>query len=141
MTFRVPNHLRVRRGLLGTSDAAGLNGLFFVPTRPGQPPLRVIATDGLRLEQDFDWEHVSVSLFDRLPTWDEMCRVKALFWDDEDTVMQLHPPKSEWISNHAFCLHLWRSRSQPIPRPPSWMVGDASLGTVYAGPADVRPAR
>ncbi|MDP9039797.1 MAG: hypothetical protein M3O02_11090 [Acidobacteriota bacterium] len=59
-----------------------------------------------------------------------MCFVKALFWDDEETVMQLHPPKSEWINNHEYCLHLWRPLNQPIPRPPGIAVGVRSAVAV-----------
>ena len=127
MTFKVPNQYRVRKGLLASTDAAGLTGLFFVPSRPGGPVLKVIASDGEGL---VNWEHVSVSLPDRCPTWDEMCRIKALFWDDEDTVLQLHPPKSQWVSNHQYCLHLWRYTAGELPMPNSGLVGDAALGTL-----------
>ena len=40
------------------------------------------------------WEHVSVSYKNRVPTWDEMCKVKDMFWNDEECVVQYHPPKS-----------------------------------------------
>ena len=54
------------------------------------------------------WEHVSVKLFARrLPTWDEMCEVKDIFWDAEEEVVQMHPKKSEYI-NFVEALHLWR---------------------------------
>lgn len=54
------------------------------------------------------WEHVSVSTIERCPTWDEMCKVKSLFWDDDDLVVQYHPPASEYVNNHPYTLHLWR---------------------------------
>lgn len=69
------------------------------------------------------WEHVSVSTRRRTPNWTEMCFVKDLFWEPEECVMQLHPPKSQWINNHSYCLHLWRSKRQPIPQPPGGLVG------------------
>jgi hypothetical protein len=116
--FRVPEQYRVRNGFLGTDKSVGNNGMFLVP-RPRDPavPLRVIASDGQ------GWEHVSVSLPYRAPTWDEMCRVKDLFWGDEDTVVQYHPPRSEYVNNHAYCLHLWRPVGAEVPRPPAIMVG------------------
>ena len=81
-------------------------------------PLRVIFSDGM------GWEHVSVSTPNRCPNWDEMCLVKSLFWADEDAVMQLHPPRSEYVNNHAHCLHLWRPNDGAvIPLPPSILVG------------------
>lgn len=129
MTFKVPEANRVRHGRFGSSaEAHGNNGLFVLP--PLNPlskmPMRVIASDEL------GWEHVSVSLQSRCPTWDEMCHVKALFWDDEDCVMQLHPPKSRWISNHRYCLHLWRPTHHgcAIPTPPDILVGIQSMGVL-----------
>lgn len=54
------------------------------------------------------WEHVSISLrAKRLPTWDEMCLIKDIFWDDEEDVVQMHPKKSQYV-NLAEALHLWR---------------------------------
>lgn len=117
MTFHVPERYRIKIGRMGSDASYGCNGHFFIPLRPGKAPMRVIASDGE------GWEHVSVSLPDRTPTWDEMCRIKAMFWDDEDCVMQLHPPRSEWINNHTHCLHLWRPVGVEIPRPPGWTVG------------------
>lgn len=54
-------------------------------------------------------EHVSVSLPKRLPTWNEMAEVKDIFWNDEEMVVQMHPPKSEYV-NVAEVLHLWRAK-------------------------------
>lgn len=124
MTFHVPNRYRIRTGFAASSDAAGNNGAFFCPRRPGQAPLQIIASDG------FGWEHVSVSLPDRVPTWEEMCAVKALFWDDDDCVVQFHPPRGDYVNNHSRCLHMWRPIGIELPRPPAWTVGDASLGTL-----------
>ena len=110
--MHVPNKYRLRIGPKGLDDnESGNNGAFLIPTRPGQPPLRVIASDGE------GWEHVSVSLPNRCPTWDEMCKVKALFWDDEDCVVQFHPPKRDYVNLHPYCLHLWRPIGATISLP------------------------
>lgn len=69
------------------------------------------------------WEHVSVSKRKSTPTWDEMCAVKDLFFDAEETVVQYHPPKSEYVNQHPYCLHLWRPTGKDIPRPPAIFVG------------------
>lgn len=126
MSFHVPEKYRITKGYHATNASHGNNGAFFVPCRPGKPPFMVIASDG------GGWEHVSASLPDRCPTWQEMCAIKALFWDDEDTVMQLHPPRSQWVNNHAYCLHLWRPVEDSVPLPPSWMVGYKELGELHA---------
>lgn len=91
-------------------------GAFRIPAPCGQL-LKVIASSG-DSELGIDWEHVSVSLKNRCPSWNEMCFVKDLFWDPEETVMQLHPPKSQAINLHPHCLHLWRPKHQEIPLPP-----------------------
>lgn len=64
------------------------------------------------------WEHVSVSYPNRTPTWDEMCRVKDIFWNEEECVVQYHPPKSEYVNFHPYCLHLWRRIGEEYPMPP-----------------------
>jgi len=46
-----------------------------------------------------------------------------LFWHDEECVMQLHPPKTSYVNNHPFCLHLWRPLVDKIPMPPSILIG------------------
>lgn len=130
--FKVPEQYRITRGPQGSDASCGCNGAFFIPSRPGRAPFKVIASDGSGMPEDptAQWEHVSVSLPDRCPTWEEMCKIKALFWDDDDCVMQLHPPRADWVNNHSYCLHLWRPADAEIPRPPGWMVGDPSLGVL-----------
>lgn len=58
------------------------------------------------------WEHVAVHVGrgKKLPTWDVMCKVKSVFWRDDEDVVQIHPRKSDYF--HGFdgmeVLHLWR---------------------------------
>lgn len=117
MAFNVPEKYRVTKGATGSTSEAGNNGAFFIPRNGKNTPMKVIASDGM------GWEHVSVSLPDRCPTWKEMCMIKDLFWEPEDTVIQYHPPKSEYINNHPNCLHLWRPVGIEIPLPDKFMVG------------------
>jgi hypothetical protein len=120
MPFHVPEQYRITTGRLRTCQQDGNNGAFLIlqKRRGGKSTgLLMIASDG------GGWEHVSVSLPHRSPNWSEMSAVKALFWDPEDVVMQLHPAASEYINMHPNCLHLWRPISAEIPTPPSWMVG------------------
>jgi hypothetical protein len=104
------------KGQYGSDETYGNNGLFAVELKQKQQ-VTVIASDGL------DWEHVSVSLKDRPPTWDEMCQIKDIFWDAEDCVVQYHPPKNQYVNNHPFCLHLWRPTAVEMPLPMKIMVG------------------
>lgn len=101
-----------------SDDSDGFNGLFQF-TLDGHN-IRCAASDGE------GWQHVSVSLEHepKTPRWELICKVKELFWETEDAVIQIHPPASEYVNNHEFCLHLWRctdGREQPLP--PSILVG------------------
>lgn len=69
------------------------------------------------------FEHLSVSTPVRTPTWDEMCKMKEIFWRDDEVCMQLHPKKEEYVNNHNYCLHIWKPIDKEIPMPPSVMVG------------------
>ena len=118
---------RVKQGMY-RSPAGADYGAFSVPG-PCGAELRVIASSG-NPQTGIDWEHVSVSLRNRTPNWREMCFIKDLFWDEEESVMQLHPPKSRWVNNHQFCLHMWRPTACEIPLPPDILVGVKEAGVL-----------
>jgi len=110
----------VEKGRIRSGDYATLPGENFGAFRllgPCGRDLLVIASAG-DSSLGVEWEHVSVSLHNRCPNWLEMDFVKRLFWDDEEAVMQLHPPRSQWVNNHPHCLHLWRPLKAEIPLPP-----------------------
>jgi hypothetical protein len=69
------------------------------------------------------WDHVSVSRTDRCPTWEEMAWVKDRFFEPEEAAMQLHPPQSQYVNRHPFCLHIWRPHRSIVPLPPIEFVG------------------
>jgi hypothetical protein len=119
VSFHCPDKFRIRKGNLATRPGDAY-GAFFIPVTLNAPPLRVIATDG---RDGSGWEHVSVSLPGRCPTWIEMCFVKSTFWDEEDCVVQYHPPRSVYVNTHPFCLHLWRPIDSVFPMPPPNLVG------------------
>ena len=130
MAFHVPEKFRIVRNSAYATSAAkdGNNGAFLVTLKNGTR-LKVIVSDGADPDGP-PWEHVSVSRTDRCPLWSEMCEIKDMFWDDDDCVVQYHPPRADWISNHTYCLHMWRPVGIELPRPPSIMVGIAELGTL-----------
>jgi hypothetical protein len=68
------------------------------------------------------WDHVSISHPERCPTWDEMCFIKNLFFMPEETVIQFHPPQSQYINKCKTVLHLWRPWNDQIELPPKWML-------------------
>lgn len=71
------------------------------------------------------WEHVSVAPSKKhiIPSWDDMCMIKDLFFNDEECVVQFHPPKSAYVNNVPNCLHLWKPTDEVMPMPPAFMVG------------------
>ena len=114
ITAEIAERLGIQERLI-SDERFGMNGMFYL--RLGKETLRCMVSDG------GGWEHVSVSLSYRCPTWAEMCHVKSVFWEESECVMQLHPPKEDWINNHPYVLHLWRPTATEIPRPPGIMVG------------------
>ena len=114
MGFKVPEKYRDPRW---SSLTDGNNGVFQIPGRTTRDNLKIIASDGL------GWDHLSISKKYECPTWEEMCHVKLLFWDDpEDWAVQYHPPKSQYVNNHPNCLHLWRSQKEVMPFPKKYLV-------------------
>lgn len=106
------------------STAGERYGLFVLRHVPTGMTLYVIASDGTGFPESEGeaWEHVSVSTKSRCPTWEEMCWVKDLFFDDSEVVVQFHPAKKDYVNNHPFVLHLWKPKSSTIPMPPRVMV-------------------
>lgn len=113
--FKVPESKRIRQGGMGTDESDGNNGCFQAIIRGNL--FLIIASDGA------GWEHVSVSLPKRCPTWEEMCAIKNLFWGEDDCVIQYHPAKKDYVNNHLYCLHLWRPTNASIPTPSTELVG------------------
>ena len=76
------------------------------------------------------WEHVSVAPFDKryTPSWDDMCKLKDMFFRPDEWVAQFHPAESEYVNNVQNCLHLWRPEKEALPTPPAWMVGIKAAG-------------
>lgn len=71
------------------------------------------------------WEHVSISPKNKtqIPTWNDMCMLKDMFFNEDEVVVQYHPAKSEYVNQLRNCLHLWRPIEADMPTPPSIMVG------------------
>lgn len=120
--FHVPEKYRItnQEHLFCSDSSFGNNGAFIIELDTNIFAF-IVASDGL------GWEHVSVHIEDNgkseTPTWDEMCMVKDLFWDEQDCALQYHPPKSEYVNQHENVLHLWRKIGFEQPIPESILVG------------------
>lgn len=106
---------RNTRLLIGQVSSDGFSGEVSMPTWRGS----VICSTGA------GWEHVSVSPYQHriIPSWDDMCRLKDMFWNDDEAVIQIHPAKAEYVNNMPNCLHLWRCTYKDMILPPSVLVG------------------
>ena len=72
------------------------------------------------------WDHISIDGKNRMPAWDEMCQLKDMFFTEDECCVQYHPPKSEYVNNIPYCLHIWKPIEQysgALPVPPSLLVG------------------
>lgn len=68
------------------------------------------------------WDHVSVSYYDRCPTWEEMCKVKDIFFYPEECCVEYHPEKQNYVNYHNYCLHIWKPQDVELPTPPKIFV-------------------
>lgn len=104
---------------LNRYSGGDLAGAFVVPSdsAAGMPMLRMVSSGPIDYIGSEGWEHVSVSLENRCPTWDEMCQVKSMFWRDDECVIQFHPPEKDYVRTHPYVLHLWKP-PYPTPLPP-----------------------
>ena len=100
---------------LGMRGMDGFSGTIAMPTWIGS----VICSHGA------GWNHVSVSPFKKnyIPSWHDMTMIKDIFFNDEEAVIQIHPPKSQYVNNMDNCLHLWECYYREMVLPPSCLVG------------------
>lgn len=114
--LRKAERWRIKTGTMGSEGEDGWNGAFIVPV-DGEM-WQVILSDGM------GWRHLSVTNAQKrqLPTWHIMCRMKDLFFGDEDWAVEFHPPKEAYINDHDFVLHLWQPLNEELPKPFSFMV-------------------
>jgi hypothetical protein len=77
-----------------------ISGAFLIPYKSNT--LRIIAS-----AQD-GWDHISISLINRCPNWEEMEYIAKLFFKDTEYAVQYHVPSERHINIHPYCLHWWR---------------------------------
>lgn len=100
------------------SPAGSRYGLFDIKRRDGRR-LRVMVDDG----ELSGWEHVSVSMPTKTPSWEDMCWVKDLFFNFDEAVYQIHPRAQDYVNDHPHCLHLWRCIGEQPLLPPPELIG------------------
>src|ERR1700733_966886 len=101
MRTKLPQKLEDAResGVFASSASDGAYGYFRL-MGPNGTDLIIVGSGGDPRDTTSEgWEHVSVSTRNRTPNWQEMSFVKDLFWNEEECVVQFHPPKSTYVNN------------------------------------------
>ena len=107
---------RITTGAFGSAVGSGNNGAFTFQYK--ERSILCIASDKM------GWDHVSVSIrgSKKPPSWDIMCKVKDMFWDKDEVVIQYHPAEKDYVNLHPGVLHLWKPIGVVLPMPPIEMV-------------------
>lgn len=124
------NATRVTRGFFSSSHTDGAMGLFSWDKQTYRFTI-ISSGDAKNHDEHWDmlggWEHVSVSKRrsrkSYMPTWEDMCCIKDLFWGKHETVLQFHPKQAEYVNCHPYVLHLWKKAGVEHELPPSILVG------------------
>lgn len=66
------------------------------------------------LSRDADRWHISVSLPDRYPNWDEIKEARYKFIPNDVFMIMGLPPKEYFINVHENCFHLWEMKDQHL---------------------------
>ena len=101
--------LKAQRVLVEEQAFDGFCGTIYMPKWEGSI---IVSWSG-------GWEHVSVCPFKHhiMPSWDDMCYIKNLFWNEEECAVQYHPPKSQYVNLMPNCLHLWKPIGREVEMP------------------------
>jgi len=94
-----------------------------VPAFPGQlafqlinDSLCVLISDKVEYDDGKLWRHVSFSRPNRMPSYDDMMRVKLDFIGENCKAIMVLPAKSEHVNIHDYCLHLYAPiNHDPLP--------------------------
>ena len=123
---------QIKRLTIGKESFDGFSGMIQLPRWQGT----IIGSWG------GGWEHISVSPFRKslIPLWEDMTMLKDLFFYEDEAVIQVHPPKAEYVNFMPNCLHLWRCKYKPMVLPPSCFVGLKKGQTMSELEAEIKQA-
>ena len=85
--------------------------------------LMIIASAG-EYDDGKEWLHVSVSRKSRVPSYDDLTRIKRDFIGDDKKAVLVLPEKKNHVNIHDYCLHLFYSAENPLPE------FSAGMGTI-----------
>ncbi len=114
MSLLLPIHDSAEFVALDTDD----NFVYRIPS-----PWKDGDTLAVHLGSAAGWEYACVSTQHRCPVLEEMAFIKSQLWEPEDCVVEYHPPQSQYVNVHPYCLWPFRPINGGIPRPPTHIVG------------------
>ena len=89
----------------GYTDEGSFMGIARVYRNKGQGLLVLVSVatknDGHKVL------HVSLSRRSRIPSWEDVKRVKNAFIGEDKEAYHVIPSMDDYINMHQFCLHLW----------------------------------
>lgn len=111
--------LRINNDILDDEHAkriaAGKMPKFAIGTQLEFLNRRVVVTLGPTGPVPDDiWLHASISLQERMPTYEDLVMLHKAVWQDDGWSYQAFAPKSAHVNIHEFTLHLW---GRPDGRP------------------------
>ena len=62
-----------------------------------------------------EWLHLSFSRKSKIPTYDEMTRIKRDFIGEDKKAVMILPEKENYVNIAKNCLHLFYSKHNPLP--------------------------
>lgn len=139
MAFKVPEKHRVKEGgNMATTALDGNNGLFLIPMsiKKGDNTkynyyLSVIATAAQ------GWENVLITIMNkdgkltpRSASLEEMDFIKAIFWGNDECVLQYFPATADDMKLPGFCVALWKPNFAAVPKPPKDFKGFSGKKTL-----------
>lgn len=102
--------------ILEEYPGAGFYGMIYLPLGSKNHLFSIVVS------WNNGWDHISIAHRYRDPEWLTMCKLKELFFDDDEVVVQYHPKKEDYINIHPHCLHLRKPQNEEVVHPPKELV-------------------
>lgn len=96
----------------------GFAGVFFRAWQHALIPLRVLRSIATMRNGD-TWVHISVTHKNRLPSWEELARIKSEFIGGDKEALHMIPKKDDHVNLHQRCMHLWSPQVVKTPALPN----------------------
>lgn len=97
----------------GTPESGPFESVLFRNGRSSKSRKLAVICDVTFREDGEIWQHVSYSTPDNVPTHEDTVRVRESFFDPDLVVVQVFPPRGEYVNFHYNCLHLWARLTGP----------------------------